>query len=85
MKTVDATTRISLKSILLATDFSPVSDLALRYAKRIACRYGAKLFVTHVVSPGEGPTVPPRVMGCLPASSWMRQPGTKWRKLCLRN
>ena len=63
MKIIDATTRISLKNVLLATDFSPVSEKAVCYAKGIARRYGAKIFATHVVSPDEVPMVPPESWG----------------------
>jgi len=41
--------RLSLTSILVATDFSPVSDLALTYAVALARRYEAQVYLTHVV------------------------------------
>ena len=41
---------IQLKSILIATDFSKASEGPLRYALGIARHYGAKLYLTHVVS-----------------------------------
>lgn len=40
------------KQILLATDFSPISDLALEVASRLAHESGAKLIVLHV-EPGQ--------------------------------
>jgi len=63
MKAINATTRISFNNILLATDFSPVSETALRYAIGLARRYGAKIFATHVVSAAEAPMVPPEAWG----------------------
>jgi len=48
MKAVQAKTRITLKSILFATDFSPASDLAVPIAIQIARRYGAKVYGVHV-------------------------------------
>ena len=63
MKVTDATARISFKNILLATDFSPVSESALSYAESIARRYGSKVFATHVVSSSEAPMVPPECWG----------------------
>lgn len=42
---------LHLKSVLLATDFSPVSLKPLHHALAIASHYGAKLYVAHVVSP----------------------------------
>ncbi len=40
---------LTFRNILLPTDFSPCSDSALRVAIQIAKRYGAALFVTHVI------------------------------------
>ena len=44
-------TRVSLRRILWATDFSPCSEAALQYAMAIARRYGAYLYLAHVVRP----------------------------------
>ena len=41
--------RISLASILVATDFSSASQAALAYALSIARRYGATLYLAHIV------------------------------------
>lgn len=48
MKTLDAKTRIALKNILFATDFSPAAGLGLPYALGIAARYNAKVYGVHV-------------------------------------
>jgi nucleotide-binding universal stress UspA family protein len=40
---------IALKTVLVATDFSATSDVALRYAKALAQAFGASLHVLHVV------------------------------------
>jgi nucleotide-binding universal stress UspA family protein len=48
--TVKMETNIHLQSILVATDFSPASEKALRHALSIARHYDAKLYVMHVVS-----------------------------------
>src|SRR5215468_5672478 len=48
MKAVQARTRITLKNILFATDFSPAADLAAPIAVQIAQRYGAKVYGVHV-------------------------------------
>jgi nucleotide-binding universal stress UspA family protein len=50
MTTVAAGTRITLKNILFATDFSPCSNAALPYAISIARQYGAKLYAAHVIA-----------------------------------
>jgi nucleotide-binding universal stress UspA family protein len=42
---------LRLKSVLLATDFSPASVKPLHHALAIAKHYGAKLYIAHVVSP----------------------------------
>ncbi len=43
--------RIPLRRILWATDFSACSEAALEYAMAIARRYGAYLYLAHVVRP----------------------------------
>jgi nucleotide-binding universal stress UspA family protein len=40
---------ISLKNILLPTDFSEPSDVAVRYAKALAENFGSSLHVLHVL------------------------------------
>ena len=50
MALVAANGDIHLKSVLIATDFSEASDKAARHALAIARHYGAKLYLTHVVS-----------------------------------
>jgi nucleotide-binding universal stress UspA family protein len=42
---------ISLKNILLATDFSEASEAALSYAAAISRRYGSQLHLAHIISP----------------------------------
>jgi nucleotide-binding universal stress UspA family protein len=48
MKAVQARTRITLKNILFATDFSAASNAAAPIAIQIARRYGAKVYGVHV-------------------------------------
>lgn len=48
VKAVQARTRIALKNILFATDFSVAADAAVPFAIQIAKRYGAKVFGVHV-------------------------------------
>jgi nucleotide-binding universal stress UspA family protein len=48
MKAVQARTRITLKNILFATDFSQAADAAAPIAIEIAQRYGAKVYGAHV-------------------------------------
>ena len=43
-------TDVQVKSVLIATDFSPASDKALCHAVSIAQHYEARLFLMHVVS-----------------------------------
>jgi nucleotide-binding universal stress UspA family protein len=40
---------IALRTVLVATDFSETSEVALRYAKALANAFGASLHVLHVV------------------------------------
>ena len=48
MRTVQARTRITLKNILFATDFSQAADAAAPFAIQIARSYGAKVYGVHV-------------------------------------
>src|ERR1700687_900073 len=48
MKTLDCQTRIALKNILFATDFSAAAEAALPFAIQIARRYGATVHAVHV-------------------------------------
>lgn len=51
MKAIDARTRVSLKNILFATDYSPAANAALPYMIGIAHRFGSKVFAVHVRTP----------------------------------
>lgn len=56
MITLDNRAHLKLDNILVATDFSSASEMALLYALSIAHRPGSKLFVVHVSSSqSEGP------------------------------
>jgi nucleotide-binding universal stress UspA family protein len=62
MKAAAVKTRISLKNILYATDFSPMAEAAAPYAAELALRYGSKVFAVHVRAP--------QVTGLVPPESW---------------
>jgi nucleotide-binding universal stress UspA family protein len=62
MKAAAAKTRVSLKNILYATDFSSVAEAAAPYAAELALRYGSKVFAAHVRAP--------QVTGLVPPESW---------------
>jgi len=55
-------TRIELKNILFATDFSPAAEAALPYAIGLAKQYGAKLHGLHVRFPATYPIVGPEAL-----------------------
>ncbi len=59
MKALEVHTRIQLKNILFATDFSPASDVAVPYAFELAKHYGAKVYALHVRPPIVNPMTPP--------------------------
>ena len=62
MKALDIETRIQLRNVLLATDFSPAADAAIPYAVELVKHYGAKLYAFHAR---------PRVIDSLtPMESW---------------
>lgn len=51
MKPFNSSFEVRFQNILLATDFSPASETALYFSLSIAKRYGARIFLAHVVSP----------------------------------
>src|SRR6478609_2774767 len=51
MNTLEPVTALSLENILLATDFSPGSETALKYARAIARRHASRVHTIHVNSP----------------------------------
>ena len=51
MKAVAVQTRIQVKNIVFATDFSHAAATALPFAAEIAQRFGAKLFAVHAKTP----------------------------------
>jgi nucleotide-binding universal stress UspA family protein len=59
MKPLDPRSHIALKSILLATDFSPASEAALPFALTVANHYGSMLYIAHVISPEFMDLIPP--------------------------
>lgn len=61
----DAGTHVSLRRILWATDFSPCSESALEYAMAIARRYGAHLYLAHVVRPESFDSVVPEAVNAM--------------------
>lgn len=50
---LQAPTRLALKKVLFATDFSPVSEAALPFAVAVARRFESSIQAVHVLSPGE--------------------------------
>ena len=62
MSTIDAKTRVSLKNILYATDFSPTAESALPYVLGLAKRFGATVHALHVRFPVAYPVVGPEGM-----------------------
>jgi hypothetical protein len=51
MKTFEARTRIEVRNIPFATNFSPAATSARPYAAGLAKRFGAKLYALHVMTP----------------------------------
>lgn len=50
---------LAIRNVLVATDFSPCSNRALRHAVAAAHHFGATLHLVHVVQPGMFNFVPP--------------------------
>src|ERR1035437_2305370 len=51
MAGTDVSTKMLCKNILIATDFSAISDLAMSYAYLIARRFHATIHLLHVIKP----------------------------------
>ena len=62
MTTIEQALSISLKNILLATDLSPVSETALKYARAISRERKAALHAIHVVSPSSYQLLQPEAL-----------------------
>jgi len=66
MNAVETKTRISIKNLLYATDFSPAAGAALPYVVGLAERYGARVHALHVRLPSAyalaGPEAMPQVI-----------------------
>ena len=70
-----AVTRLAFKNILLATDFSQVSQHALLHALAMAKRYDSKLTVVHVAPPESQVPIP---MEPVPVEmDWQRKRGAE--------
>ncbi len=52
-------TRVSLRNVLFATDFSSSSEAALPYALSVARAYDAQVYIAHVIRPDLFQMVPP--------------------------
>lgn len=57
--------KIELSRVLFTTDFTEASRKALPLVSAIARRYGAKVFMAHVWTPGPHPLVAPEVVAVL--------------------
>jgi len=62
MVTLNAGGRISLKRVLVATDFSVSSEIVLSYAAAIARRYRSKIYLAHVTPPELYRSVPREIL-----------------------
>ena len=51
MRAIEAGVRLTLKNILLLTDFSEPSELALPFAVAVAREYESKVYAMHVLTP----------------------------------
>lgn len=57
MPVAQASLRLSLKTILFTTDFSPASEAALPYVQALVRWYGSKVIVAHSVPPEPPPAL----------------------------
>jgi len=57
MAVVGARPRVAVRNIAVATDFSPESDLAIKYAAAIARHFGSRMHLVHALEPSLSKTV----------------------------
>lgn len=69
MSTVDTSTRIDIKNVLVATDFSAAGSSALPYATEFTKRYGANLYALHVRPSSVNPMTQPSTWQVLEESA----------------
>jgi len=62
MPCLEQQTHLSIKNILLATDFSKSSESTLPYALGLARRYASTILVVHVISPEAEKAIPPEAI-----------------------
>src|SRR5512133_2753880 len=80
MTSAPAASAISIGRILVATDFSTISDNALMYALPLADFYNSALYVLHVVTP-TSPPLPTMEFEPLPANYEQANAEEKFREL----
>jgi nucleotide-binding universal stress UspA family protein len=54
-------TQVSFSKIMVATDFSPASERALKYAISIARRFRSKIYLSHVITLDGYPMIAPEI------------------------
>jgi nucleotide-binding universal stress UspA family protein len=71
MPVIEERVSVSVKNILLATDFSSASDKAASYARALARRYSSAVEIAHVFDPSVVTSYPEAIIG-LPANERRR-------------
>jgi nucleotide-binding universal stress UspA family protein len=80
MKQLAHQTGVSIKNILVPTDFSEYSEMAIRLARTLAGRNHAKIHVAHVVNPATIPMISPEA-GTFAADRVRQRAAEELRKL----
>ena len=75
MEALRTNARISLRNILVTTDFSHVSRTALPYATALARQYEAKIVVAHALSPEPHLSVPVDPLPVEDDPAWLEAEG----------
>jgi len=69
MKSLEEEARVQVKNILFPTDLSEAGLAACPYAAELAKRFGAQLYVLHVVAPAVNPMTEPATWAVLEKAS----------------
>jgi nucleotide-binding universal stress UspA family protein len=81
MPVLEQPVTVSIDKILLATDFSTVSEKAAAYARAMALRFASSVEVTHVFDPSNVTTYQEALLG-LPVGDRARMQNERLRDLC---
>ncbi len=70
MPLIEERVSVSIKKIMLATDFSPCSDKAVSYARALARRFSSAVEIAHVFDPSVVTSYPEAIIDLPVKERW---------------